>query len=125
MCQVLTKPLQQTLCAYFGGDWLAFLRYIGEQPHPEERIATTLPEPKLYVDAAERVSTVAAQHGLDPAEIERMLMAFWTGERATSPVHQRISILKRYWQCFDEVHARQCRACHRSGASSRSIRASA
>ena len=28
--RVLTKPLGRTLTAYFGGDWLAFLAYLGE-----------------------------------------------------------------------------------------------
>jgi hypothetical protein len=107
MRQLLTKEHQPTLCAFFGGDWLAFLRYIGEQPHPNERIATALPEPRLYVKAAERVPEVAAQHGINPAEIERMLAAFWPGERSSSPVDQRVSALKRYWSSFDEIHARQ------------------
>lgn len=107
MRQLLTKEHQPTLCAFFGGDWLAFLRYLGEQPHPNERIATALPEPKLFVKAADRVPEVAAQHGINPAEIERMLAAFWPGERSASPVDQRVSVLKRYWVSFDEVHARQ------------------
>ena len=107
MRQLLTKEYQPTLCAFFGGDWLAFLRYIGEQPHPNERIATALPEPKLYVQASERVPEVAARHGINPAEIERMLAAFWPSERSSSPVDQRVSVLKRYWGSFDEVHARQ------------------
>lgn len=107
MRQVLTKQLQTVLCAFYGGDWLAFLKYIGEEPHPEERIATSLPETKLYVSAASRVPAVAAQHGIDPAEVERMLAAFWPGERTASPVEKRVSALKRFWETFDEIHSRQ------------------
>ena len=107
MRQLLTKAYQPTLSAFFGGDWLAFLRYLGEQPHPNERIATALPEPKLFVKAADRVPEVAAQHGIEPAEIERMLAAFWPGERSSSPVDRRVTVLQRYWGWFDEIHARQ------------------
>lgn len=107
MRQLLTKELQPVLCGYYGGDWLAFLRYIGEQPHPDERIATTLPEPKLYVKAADRVPDVAAKHGVKAAEVERMLAAFWPAERSVSPIDRRVAVLKRYWDSFDEVHAVQ------------------
>src|SRR5205823_5073039 len=44
--QALTpKPMERTLATVFGGDWLAFLNYLGEEPHPDERVATSLPEP--------------------------------------------------------------------------------
>lgn len=95
MRQVLTKQLEPLLCASFGGDWLAFLRYLGEEAHPEERIATRLPETKLFVSAARRVPAVASQHGIDPAEVERMLAAFWPGEPSTSPVERRVSALQQ------------------------------
>ena len=55
------------------GDWSAFLRYIGEQPEAEERITTALPEPKLYVQAEDRASAIAATHGVAPTEVKRML----------------------------------------------------
>lgn len=107
MRRVLTKALQGTLSAYFGGDWLAFLRYIGEQPQPDERIAESLPEVKLYVTVGERASTVAEKHGVAPDEIEKMLGALWAGGQQASPVQQRVTVLKSYWQHFDEIHARQ------------------
>jgi hypothetical protein len=106
MRQVLTKPLQRSLSAYFSGDWLAFLKYIGEQPHPEERIAKALPQPKLYVAIGDRASAIAERRGVAPAEIEKMLKALWAGEER-SPVEQRVGVLQRYWQSFDDIHAKQ------------------
>jgi hypothetical protein len=46
--RVLTRKLDKlTLSAFFGGDWLAFLNYLGEEPHPEEHVATALPKTRL------------------------------------------------------------------------------
>ena len=47
--RVLTRELERTLCAYFGGGWFRFLDYLGEEPHPDEQVATALPESKLYL----------------------------------------------------------------------------
>lgn len=106
--QVLSnRPLQQAAAAYFGGDWLAFLSYIGEQPHPAERIATALPEPHLQVGGAARADMVAAEMGLPVAEVERMLAAYWGQPISASPLEARTEVLRRYWQQFDDLHARQ------------------
>ena len=51
MRQVVTKPLRRTLSAFFGGDWVAFVQYLGERLDPNEQIAAALPEPRLYVGA--------------------------------------------------------------------------
>jgi hypothetical protein len=107
MRQVLNKDLQLVLTGYFGGDWLAFLRYIGEEPEADERITTALPEPKLYVQAEGRASVVAAAHGVAPAEVKRMLASFWSREDAVSPVPPRVDALREYWGEFDDIHARQ------------------
>jgi hypothetical protein len=107
MRQVLTKEFQRTLSAYFGGDWLAFLRYIGEQPHPEERIAEALPEAKLYVQVGDRTAAVAVEYGVAPAEIDKILRAFWAGGQGVSPVQQRVAVLKQFWEHFDEIHSKQ------------------
>ena len=107
MRQVLTKDLQPVLTGYFAGDWLAFLRYIGEQPEAEERITTALPEPKLYVQAEDRAAAVAATHGVAPTEVKRMLATFWSQEEASSPVRARVDALREFWRQFDDIHARQ------------------
>jgi hypothetical protein len=107
MRQVLTRPFQRTISAYFGGDWLSFVRYLGESPHAEERIARALPEPRLYVTAKESAAALAATHAMAPVEIEKILQAFWGGEHAESPVQRRVAALRLYWSHFDHVHARQ------------------
>lgn len=107
MRQVLTKEVQPILAGFFGGDWLAFLTYIGEQPHPDEQIATALPEPRLVVADQERVTAVAAAQGLPATEVERALAAFWGTNTAASPIEERVDVLHEYWREFDAIHARQ------------------
>ncbi len=105
--QALTKPLERTLSGYFAGDWLAFLEYIGEEPHPEEQIVTVLPKTRLHVGGASRAAEVAEQMGLPAAEVERMMAAYWQQTGGVSPVEQRVDFLMRYWQAFDEIHTQQ------------------
>ena len=105
--QALTKPLERTVPAYFGRDWLAFLEYIGEEPHPDEQIVTALPKTRLHVGGGSRAAEVAKQMGLPAAEVERMMAAYWQQTDGVSPVEQRVDALTRYWRVFDEIHARQ------------------
>lgn len=105
--QVLTKALERTLSGYFGGDWLAFLRYIEASPHPDEQVVTALPETTLYVGASQRAVEIAAAQGLPVEEVERMLAAFWQQERPVSPVIARVEVLQRYWRQLEMFHARQ------------------
>lgn len=105
--QVVTKSLERVLSAFFGGDWLAFLDYLGEAPHTEEQIATQLPKPRLYVSASSRAAEIAAQQGLPVEEVERMMATFWQQPASASPVEHRVELLRRYWNAFDAVHARQ------------------
>lgn len=105
--QALTKPFERILCAYFGGDWLAFLDYIGEEPHPDEQIVTALPQTHLHIGGTQRAAEVAQQMGLPAAEVERMMAAYWQQSAGASPVEQRVDVLTRYWNAFDDIHARQ------------------
>jgi Protein of unknown function (DUF2510) len=104
---VLTKPTGRTLTAYFGGDWLAFLDYLGEEVDPGEEIVQALPKTKLIVGGSTRAAELAAEHGVPAEEVERMLAAFWQTSDAASPVEQRVDVLKRFWVEFDGLHARQ------------------
>lgn len=105
--QVLTKAFWRPMVAMFGGDWLAFLRYLGEEPAANEEIITSLPEPKLYVGATDRAREAAAAAGVDAAEVDRMLSSFFGGADATSPVQRRVEVLKRTWHEVDALHAAQ------------------
>jgi hypothetical protein len=105
--QALTKALAPTLAGFFGGNWLAFLAYLGEKPHPEEQIITALPETRPFVGGVSRVTEVAALQGIPAEEIERIAAAYWQQPSGQSPVEQRVAALKEYWTVFDQIHARQ------------------
>lgn len=104
--QVVTKDLARVLAGFFGGDWLAFVAYLGELPHEEERVATALPAPKLVVSGKEKVAALAAEKGIPLEEVERMLAAFWEGG-SDSAVDKRVATLRAYWGEFDAIHAKQ------------------
>ena len=105
--QVMTKAHWRPLVAYFGGDWLAFIRYLGEEPSASEEIATSLPEPRVYVAGEERARVAAAAAGVDPAEVELMLSSFFGGGDPSSPVERRVEVLKKAWGEVDALHAAQ------------------
>ena len=105
--QVVTKQLERVLVGYFGGDWLAFLEYLGEQPHPEEEIMTALPQTRLHVGGSGRAEEIAAQQGVSAEEVKRIAAAYWQQPVSQSPIEQRVELFKRYWEPFDEIHARQ------------------
>lgn len=105
--QVLSKACQPIFVTYFGGDWLAFLEYLGEQPHPDEEIVTALPEPRLFVGKVARVQQVAADLGLPVAEVAEVASSLWSPGAALSPIEERTRILDQFWSIFDAIHARQ------------------
>lgn len=105
--QVITKALTNEFVAAFLGDWPALVTYLGEEIHPEERIVTSLPEPKLQVASRSRVAEVAAERGIPVEEVERMAASLWGTGNQESPVHQRLQALTAFWQAFDTAHARQ------------------
>ncbi|HKZ00904.1 MAG TPA: hypothetical protein VJ180_01615 [Pyrinomonadaceae bacterium] len=105
--QALTKPFQPTLSGFFQGDWLGLLDYMGEQPHSEEQIVTALPKTPLRVRGASRAAEIAATQGIPAEEVQRIAAALWQESAGTSPVEARIATLKKLWQAFDEIHAKQ------------------
>jgi hypothetical protein len=105
--QVVTKQLERTVVGYFGGDWLAVLDYLGEQPHPEEEIVTALPQTRLHVGGSSRAEEIAARQGVSAEEVKRIAAAYWQQPVSQSPVERRVELFKRYWEPFDEIHARQ------------------
>ncbi len=111
--QVLTRSLDRTLSGFFGGDWLAFLHYLGEEPHPDEEIVTAIPETKLFVSGRTRTAAeIAAAKGLSAREVELALATYWNTSGAAStaggsPVEERVQVLEAYWRQFDELHAQQ------------------
>lgn len=79
MRQVLTKPLQRVLSGCFGGDWAAFLAYLGEEMNPDDKISASLPAKQLDV-----------------------------GRRgSTGGVHDRVAVMRSFWNSFDATHRSQ------------------
>jgi hypothetical protein len=103
--RVLTRDLESTLSGFFGGDWLAFLDYLGEEPHPEEHVATAVPETKLYLGSSREVAEKLGTEGIGYEHLRLIAASLFGGE--TSPVEKRLSALRHYWQEFDMLHARQ------------------
>ena len=110
--RVMTKELEPVLAAYFGGDWLALLAYLREEPDPSDEVTTALPKPRLMVGSTKRAASVAAAHGLASEEMERMLAAFWNRSDGSSPVEERVRVLERLWHEFHSLHARQASGTH-------------
>lgn len=105
--QALTKNLERTISAYWGGDWLAYLTYLGEEPHPEEQIVKALPKVKPLVSQSGRVEDIAQAQGLPPDVVKSIAASYWQKTGGVSPVEQRVQCLEKYWHAFDEIHARQ------------------
>jgi hypothetical protein len=105
--QALTKAFQPLLAGFFGGDWLALVEYLGEEPHPEEQIVTALPKTTLKVGGASRATEIAAKQGIPTEEVQKIAAALWQQSAGTSPIEERVGVLRKYWQSFDETHERQ------------------
>ena len=103
--RALTREYEATLSGFFGGDWLALLNYLGEEPHPDEHIATALPETRLYLGPSQEAAMKLGAEGVSEEQLKLIAASLFGGE--TSPVERRISALTRYWQIFDSLHARQ------------------
>jgi hypothetical protein len=105
--QVVTKEFEKTLCAYWGGDWLSFLDYLGEEPHPEEQVVTALPKVKPLVRQTVRIEEIAASQGLPATVIESIAASYWRETGGISPVEARLQCLRDFWDAYDEIHMRQ------------------
>ena len=103
--RVVTAALRPTVIAYFRGDWLAFLDYLGEKPHPGEQIVTALPEATVVVAGSDWIAAAAAQLGVSPEQAAIIGQTLLGGSE--SPVEARVRALKSYWATFDAIHARQ------------------
>lgn len=104
--KVLDKTLERAFTGAFGGDWLAFLAYLGEDAHPSEQIATAVAPTSLIISSGDRAAKAAAATGVPVDEIQRMLAAYWGGHDQ-SPVERRATVMRNWWRAFDDLHARQ------------------
>ena len=103
--RALTRELEGTLSGFFGGDWLALLDYLGEEPHPEEHVATALPESRLYLGLSQKASDSPGMEDVSKEQLELIAASLYGG--TSSPAQERVRVMKRYWEVFDRVHAQQ------------------
>lgn len=101
------KDAERVLSAHFGGDWLAFLDFLGEQPHADEEVTRALPQPRLMVTSTEKAESAAAAQGVSAEEVRRILAVYWRQSEPTSPIELRVNALERFWSEVDAIHARQ------------------
>lgn len=101
------KDAQRILSAHFAGDWLAFLDFLGEQPHADEEVTRALPQTRLMVTSTERAQSAGAAQGVSADEVQRILAAYWRQSEPTSPIEMRVTALKQFWTEVDAIHARQ------------------
>lgn len=104
--KVITKTLERSLSASFGGDWLAFLKYAGEAAHANERIATVVEPTAIVVPREGSAKAAAEATGVSADEIGRILAAYWEGQEET-PVDSRVNAMRQWWRAFDDLHSRQ------------------
>lgn len=103
--RALTCEFEATLSGFFGGDWLALLDYLGEEPHADEHVATALPQTRLYLGPSQEAATKLGAEGISEDQLRLIAASLFGGE--TSPVERRLEALVRYWKAFDSLHARQ------------------
>lgn len=107
--RVITATLRRPFIAYFSGDWLDFVQYLGETPDPSEKIFTALPAPVIRVAGASQAVAAARDLGIPAEEAAKIASAYWGADLGESPVEARVAALKRYWTAFDSVHACQAK----------------
>jgi hypothetical protein len=101
------RHCERILTAYFAGDWMAFLGYLGEQPHDDEEVIRALPQASLLTAPTAQASSAARAHGVDDDELQRILASYWNQPGRGSPLEQRVTALRGFWREFDALHARQ------------------
>ncbi|HHH30769.1 MAG TPA: hypothetical protein ENK57_20835, partial [Polyangiaceae bacterium] len=103
--RVVSKAFQPAFNGFFAGNWGAFLGYIGESAHPDEKVFQALPEPRLMTAGKERVASVAAALGLPEEQVASMLASYWEVGATQSPPAQRHGVSIKFWRVFDQHHA--------------------
>ena len=102
-----TSEFERPLTAYFGGDWLALLDFLGEQPATGEQVTTALPRTRLTATSSRQAVDIAAAQGVPPEEVARMLATFWGQSQTETPIEQRMSALEELWSELDGVYEQQ------------------
>lgn len=106
--RVVTAALRPEFVGLWGGDWTEFVRYLGESVHPQEHVATALPEINLAAPPSADLNAVAAETGTTADDVAAVAAAVFGPDALTdADGPDRIDVLRRFWESFDEAHARQ------------------
>jgi len=100
--KVLNTTVERPLTACFGGDWMALLDYLEEEPHPDEQVIVAVPptqilsptQPTSTGDPAPRAAPVGE------TEMHRILASLWGGS-PESPLSARTQVARRWWAAFE------------------------
>ncbi len=105
--RVLTKAFEPTIVGFFKGDWLYFLDYLEETPHPDEQVVQAIPTPRFYATGASKAAEAAQKLGIPVEEATRIVGAYFGQDDGKTPIEERVSILSKYWEMFSQIHASQ------------------
>lgn len=106
--RVVIAALRPALVGVWGGDWTAFVAYLGERVHGQEHVATALPSLDLAGPPSADLDAVAAATGTTPdavAAVAASVLGSDTLAPADGP--DRVGVLRAFWDVFDAEHARQ------------------
>lgn len=101
--RVVTAALRPVFAGVWGGSWLDFVNYLGEELHAREHIATAMPAVALTSSPAVDMAAVAKEMDVPLEDVAAVVAAVFGPEDNS----KRIGVLKRFWQAFDEAHTRQ------------------
>ena len=99
--KVITKAFREHLSGCFCGDWLAFLKWIGESPHADDPVVTAIPEPDLKLPDSSQIDAIAAETGIPKAQVSKVL---GISVENRSAVEDRISACRDFWAEFTAIH---------------------
>jgi len=105
--KVLTRGLELRVSGFFGGGWLRVLDYLGEKPHPEEQVVTTLPDIKLLIrpkKQARKAVDTGTLGRIDKEQLDLIVASLYGSEE--SPVERRIRVLRKLWETLDDLDIR-------------------
>lgn len=106
--RVVIAALRPHLVAVWGGDWPAFVAYLGESVHAQEHVATALPAIDLAQAPAADLDAVASATGTTTDDVAAVAAAVFGADAldaADGP--DCVAVLRRFWDTFDVEHARQ------------------
>jgi hypothetical protein len=104
---ILTKARQPVLSAWFGGDWIALLRYLGESQNPSEQLVTQLPETPLTIASPAYPDRAAAAVAPDDARGGLSGVPGGTPGGGISAIGHRVAALQLLFDRLGQLQARQ------------------